>query len=417
MTDTDGIGTDRTEARAPSGELPSGPLAGLRVLDIATVYAGPFAAALLGDLGADVVKVEMPGPGDSLRGMEPLADGQSLTWAASARNKRGITLDLRTDEGQEILCKLVASRDILIENFRPGTMDRWGLTMERLREANPDLIVVHVSGFGQTGPYRDRAGFGTPATAFSGYAYISGYPDRPPVLPAISLVDYITGMFGALGALAAVYLRDVRGGPGQEVDAALYESMFRLLEGVVAEYDKLGSVRERSGTQLSASVPAGMFMSADGDWLVLTTSTDRTFNRLADTMGRSDMKTDPRYSTNHARVERRDEVNQIVSDWFGSHTTAEISELCHANGVPVSPVNSVADIFEDPHFKARDMLVQIDHPTLGSLRVPGVTPKLSKTPGSIRRAGPELGQHNDEVFAEIGLSADDVSALKEKGVI
>jgi formyl-CoA transferase len=395
----------------------TGPLAGLRVLDAATVYAGPFAAALLGDMGADVVKVEMPGIGDPLRGMEPFDGAESLTWAVSARNKRGVTLDLRSDEGQDIFCRLLASRDILIENFRPGTLDRWGLGISRLRDANPDLIVVRVSGFGQTGPHRERAGFGTPATGYSGYTYISGYADRPPVLPPISLTDYAAGLFAALGALGALYHRDVRGGVAQEVDVALYESMFRLLEGVVTEYDRLGRVRERSGNQLSASVPAGMFQTSDGTWLVLTTSTDRTFHRLARAMGREDMVTDPRYATNRDRVERRAEVDQIVGEWFAARTARQVEEQLHPHGVPVAPVNSIADIFDDPHYAAREMLVEVDHPKLGSLRLPGVTPKLSDTPGGVHRAGPALGEHNHEVYAEIGLTPDDLAALEERGVV
>jgi formyl-CoA transferase len=400
--------------RAAAG---GGPLAGLRVLDAATVYAGPFAAALLGDMGADVVKVEMPGIGDPLRGMEPFDGADSLTWAVSARNKRGVTLDLKSAEGQDIFCRLLANRDILIENFRPGTLSRWGLGAERLREANPDLIIVRVSGFGQTGPYRERAGFGTPATAYSGYTYINGYPDRPPVLPPVSLTDYVTGMFAALGALGAVYHRDVQDGSAQEVDIALYESMFRMLEGVVTEYDRLARVRERSGNQLSASVPAGMFQAGDGTWLVLTTSTDRTFVRLAEAMGRPEMATDPRFATNRDRVERRDEVNRIVGEWFGRRSAKEIQDHLNAHGVPVSAVYSIADIFADPHYAARDMLVEVDHPKLGNLTVPGVVPKFSETPGAVRRAGPTLGEHNHEVYAEIGLSADDLAALEERGVI
>ncbi len=395
----------------------TGPLDGVRVLDAATVFAGPFAAAVLGDLGADVVKVEMPGSGDPLRGLEPFEGRESLTWAAAARNKRGITLDLRHDEGQQIFCRLLASRDVLIENFRPGTLERWGLDLARLREANPRLIVVRVSGFGQTGPYRDRAGFGTPATAFSGYTYISGHRDRPPVLPSISLADYTTGLYAALGALAALFHRDTAGGPPQEVDVALYESMFRMLEGVVAEYDRLGRVRERSGNQLSASVPAGMFGSSDGAWLVLTTSTDRTFRRLATAMDRPELASDPRYATNRDRVERRDEVDRIVTEWFAARTSQQIQEQLNAHGVPVSPVNSIADIFADPHYAARDMLVEVDHPDLGSVRVPGVVPKLSETPGAVRSPGPRLGEHNAEVFGEIGLSDDDLSQLSERGVI
>jgi formyl-CoA transferase len=394
-----------------------GPLAGLRVLDAATVYAGPFAAALLGDMGADVVKVEMPGVGDPLRGMEPFDGADSLTWAVSARNKRGVSLDLKSAEGQDIFCRLLATRDILIENFRPGTLGRWGLGADRLREANPDLIIVRVSGFGQTGPYRERAGFGTPATAYSGYTYVSGYPDRPPVLPPISLTDYVTGMFAALGALGAVYHRDVQDGSAQEVDIALYESMFRMLEGVVTEYDRLARVRERSGNQLSASVPAGMFQAGDGTWLVLTTSTDRTFVRLADAMGRPELATDPRFATNRDRVERRDEVNLIVGEWFAQRSAKEIQDHLNSHGVPVSAVYSIADIFADPHYAARDMLVEVDHPKLGNLTVPGVVPKFSRTPGAVRRAGPTLGEHNQEVYAEIGLSADDLAALEERGVI
>ena len=393
-----------------------GPLTGLRVLDVATVYAGPFAAALMGDMGADVVKVEVPGTGDPLRGMEPFDGNESLTWAVAARNKRGITLDLRTEAGQEVFCRLLASRDLLIESFRPGTLQRWGLGIDRLREANPDLIVLRVSGFGQTGPYRERAGFGTPATAFSGYTYISGYPDRPPVLPSISLVDYVAGLFATIGALGALYHRET-GGEAQEVDVSLYESMFRLLEGVVAEYDRLGRVRERTGNELSASVPAGMFQAADGTWLVLTTSTDRTFTRLAKAMGRSDMVSDPRYATNRARVERRTEVNQVVTAWFQARSSQQIQDELHEHGVPVSPVNSIADIFEDPHFAAREMLVEVDHPKLGTLRLPGVIPKFSQTPGEVRRGGPSLGEHNAEVYAEIGLSPEEIAALEQEGVI
>src|SRR5215213_3001638 len=283
----------RGEGTVPMESDLRGPLAGLRVMDIATVYAAPFAAALLADYGADVLKVEMPGIGDPLRELEPFDGEESLVWAALARNKRSITLDLRKEQGQEIFLRLLAEQDVLIENFRPGTLDRWGLDVERLREANPDVIVVRVSGYGQTGPYRGKAGFGTPATAFSGFAYITGYPDRAPILPQISLADYVTGMFAALGAVAALYHRDALGGEAQEVDAALYESMFRMLETVVTQYDRLGVIKERSGNELGASVPAGMFSSRDGKWMALTTSTDRTFRRLATLMGRADMVDDP----------------------------------------------------------------------------------------------------------------------------
>jgi len=386
-------------------------------MDIATVYAAPFAAALLADYGADVLKVEMPGIGDPLRELEPFDGEESLVWAALARNKRSITLDLRKEQGQEIFLRLLAEQDVLIENFRPGTLDRWGLDVERLREANPDVIVVRVSGYGQTGPYRGKAGFGTPATAFSGFAYITGYPDRAPVLPQISLADYVTGMFAALGAVAALYHRDALGGEAQEVDAALYESMFRMLETVVTQYDRLGVIKERSGNELGASVPAGMFSSRDGKWMALTTSTDRTFRRLATLMGRADMVDDPRYATNRARVRARKEVHGAVAEWFASLSAEEIQRLCDENGVPVSVAYNAADIFEDPQYAARDMLVEVEHPTFGTITVPGVVPKFSKTEGSVRGVGPTLGQHNVEVYGGLGLSEEDLAKLAEEGVI
>lgn len=394
-----------------------GPLTGLRVLDISTVYAAPFAAALLGDFGAEVLKVEMPGSGDPLRGMQPSEGEESLVWAALSRNKRSVTLDLKKERGQGLFLRLLGEQDVLFENFRPGTLGRWGLGIERLRAANPDLVIVRVSGYGQTGPYREKAGFGTPATAFSGYTYITGYPDRPPILPPISLADYITGLFGALGAMSALYHRDALGGEAQEVDAALYESMFRLLENIITPYQRRGLIRERSGNQLGASVPAGVYDTADGKSMVLTTSTDRTFRRLAALMGREDMISDPRYATNRARVERRSEVDAIVGGWFGSRSAKEIQRLCDENGVPVSPVNSIADIFEDEHFAAREMLVEVEHTTLGKVAVPGIVPKFSKTPGEIRHAGPELGEHNEEVYKELGLDEKELSRLREEGVI
>lgn len=400
-----------------SGGEPRGALTGLRVLDIATVYAAPFAASLLGEFGADVIKVEMPGSGDALRGMQPFDGQESLVWAALSRNKRSVTLDLRKAEGHALFLRLLAEQDVLFENFRPGTLDRWGLGVERLREANPKLVIVRVSGYGQSGPYRAKAGFGTPATAFSGFAHITGFPDRPPVLPEVSLTDYVTGLFAVFGAMTALYHRDALGGEPQEVDAALYESMFKMLEDAVTEYDRLGSIRTRTGSQLSSAVPVGNFLSADGRWMVLTASTKRTFDRLAHLMGRPEMITDPRYSSNRVRVQNRQEVNDVVSEWFAARDAEEIQRLLDEEGVPVSPAYTMADIFEDPHYAARDMLVEVEHPTLGSLKLPGVVPKLSKTAGSVRSLGPTLGQHNDEVYGALGLSEADLTRLRDEGVI
>jgi formyl-CoA transferase len=395
----------------------TGPLRGLRVLDIATVFAGPFAAALLGDMGADVLKVEMPGTGDPLRALGPFKGDVSLTWAASARNKRSMTLDLRTPAGQEILCQLLAQQDVLIENFRPGTLDKWGLLTERLRSTNPDLVIVRVSGYGQTGPNKGKAGFGTPATAYSGYAHISGFPDRPPVLPSVSLVDYLTGMYAAMGALAAIYQLRVAGGPPEEVDVALYESIFRMLEVVVAEYDVLHQVRERTGNELAASSPAGIYETKDGQWLVIVTSTEHTFRRLAEAMDRADMLTDPRYSTNRARLDRREEMNRILSEWTGQRTRAELTQVLDDFSVPHSPIYSAEDIFSDPHYAAREMLVEVTHPQLGEIKLPGVVPKFSENPGNVRSAGPGLGEHTDSVLKELGIPQEEIESLRERGIV
>lgn len=394
-----------------------GPLAGLRVLDMATVFAGPFAAALMGDMGADVLKVEMPGVGDPLRQLGPFSGDVSLTWASSARNKRSMTLDLRKPEGQEILLRLLPEYDLLIENFRPGTIARWGIPIERMREANSELIVVHVSGFGQTGPHAGKAGFGTPATAYSGFAHISGYPDRPPILPSVSLVDYLTGMYAALGGLAALYQLKVRGGGPDEVDVALYESMFRMLEVVVAEYDVLGTVRERTGNELAASSPAGIYQTKDDQWVVIVTSTERTFARLAAAMDREDLLTDPEFSTNRARLDRRDRMNAIVSDWTAARTRDEVESRLDEFSVPSSAVYDVADIFADEHYRARDMLVQVSHPTLDTITLPGVVPRFHDNPGSIRSAGPLLGEHTEDVLGSLGLGSAEIDALRSQGVI
>jgi len=395
----------------------NGPLTGLKVLDIATVYAAPFATALLGDYGADVIKIELPGKGDPVRGFHPFKDNESLAWAAISRNKRAITLNLKKEKGQHLFYQLLKNQDLLFENFRPGTLDQWGVTVQKMREVNPRLIIIRVSGYGQTGPYRTKAGFGTPATAFSGYTYISGYPDKPPLSPPISLVDYVTGLFAVIGALSALYHRDAKGGAGQEIDVSLFESMFRLLEVAVATYDQTNHITERLGNDNTSAVPVGTFQTRDGKWMVLTTSTDRTFYRLADVMGRSDMKTDPRYATNIERVKRRTEVHAIVQEWFKAHDAGEIQEIFDKNGIPVSPIYNMADIFQDPQYKARGALVEVDHPVLGKIKLPNVIPKFSQTPGTVRKTGASIGEHNFEIFTELGLSLEDINELKEEGVI
>jgi len=395
-----------------------GALQGVRVIDAAAVIAAPFGAALMGDFGAEVIKVEMPGTGDSSRGMGPFYNGQSLRWPTFSRNKKAITLDLRKEEGKDLFLKLVAKSDVIFENFRTGTFDKWGLDYETLKKANPKIIVVHITGYGQTGPNAHLAGFGTPCTAFSGLTYITGYPDKPPVNPPISLADYLAGLYGAFAAMMCLYYRDVSNGPGQEADVSLYEGIIRMLEGHIADYHKSGAIRERRPSISGNASPSGTFKSGDGKWVVLVCSTDRTFEYFAKAIGRGDLLEDPRFNTNQARVQNNSLTEQIVIDWMSKHDYKEIKEICDRAGVPANLVYSMADIFEDPHYKARENLVEVMHPTLGSLKIPCVVPKLSATPGEIKWVGPEMGAYNQEVYQGLlGLTPAELEKLIAKGVI
>ncbi|MDR9797406.1 CaiB/BaiF CoA transferase family protein [Aeribacillus pallidus] len=396
-----------------------GPLTGVNILDISTMIAAPFGATLLADLGAEVTKIELPNKGDTLRTVGPWKGNEPLRWPGLARNKKSVTLDIRKEEGKEILKKLIKNTDILIENFRPGTLEKWGLGYEELKKANPKLIMVRISGYGQTGPYREKAGFGTPCTAFSGHTYIQGYPDRPPVSPSYSLLDYITGVYTAFSAVSALYYRDKNDDPeGQVVEMGLYESIFRMLEFLVAEYDQNGIVRERTPGLAGHSSPAGTYETKDGKYVVLVCSTDSTFNRLAEAMERTDMLEDERYYTNSQRLKHDDEVQKIVSDWIRQFTLKELQEKLDLYGVPVSPILSIKDIFENEHYQARKNIVEVEHPRLGKVKVPGVVPNFSKTPGTIRYRAPELGEHNEEILGgKLGLSKQELAELKEKGVI
>jgi formyl-CoA transferase len=390
----------------------------VRVLDVSTVIAGPFAAAMLGDFGADVIKVEMPGVGDSGRNMGPHYQGQSLRWATFARNKRSITLDLRKEEGKNIFLQLVAKSDIIIENFRTGTFDKWGLDYETLKKANPKIIVIRVTGYGQTGPYAHLAGFGTPATAFSGLTYMTGYPDRAPVNPPISLCDYVAGLYAAYAAMVCLYYRDLKQGVGQEVDVSLYEGLFRMLEGAIANYAVAGKVTERRPSISGSASPSGTFQSKDGKWVVLVCSTDRTFEYFAKGIGRSDLLEDSRFNTNSARVKNNALVEEIVIDWMSKHDYKELKSIMDEAGVPVSLVYSMEDIFADPHYAAREDIIEVAHPNFGTIKIPGIVPKLSATPGKIKWIGPDMGAHNEDIYQDLlGISPADIDALKEKGVI
>jgi formyl-CoA transferase len=396
-----------------------GPLTGIKVLDVSTMIAAPFGATLLGDFGAEIIKIELPNKGDTLRTVGPWKDGEPLRWPGLARNKKSLTLDIRTESGKEIFKKLIAQTDILIENFRPGTLEKWELGYGVLKDINPDLIMIRISGYGQTGPYRHKAGFGTPGTAFSGHTAIQGYKDRPPVSPSYSLLDYITGVYVAFSAVAALYYRDKsEDGEGQIVEMGLYESIFRMLEFLVAEYDQNKVIRERSPGLSGHSSPAGTYETKDGKYVVLVCSTDSTFNRLAIVMGREDMLEDERYYTNAVRLKHDDEVQEIVSNFIKKHTQKELTEKLDAAGVPVSPIYTIEDIFNGPHYKARENIVEVDHPRLGKIKVPGIVPKFSKTPGAIRHRAPELGEHNEEILCGVlGLSKEEMNKLKKQGVI
>jgi len=395
-----------------------GPLRGIRVLDLGTRIAAPFAATLLADFGAEVIKVELPETGDFLRSIGPFADGHSLFFAVENRNKKSITLDLRQSAGQALLRRLVAVSDVVIENFQPGTLEGWGLGFEELRAVNPGVVLSRASVYGQTGPYRDRPGLDRNGIAFGGLLYLTGYPDQPPVRPGIVVSDYLTGVFSAFGIVMALYQRDARGGRGQWIDLALYESVFRVLEHTVAAHDRLGVVREREGNRLSNSAPLDNWRTRDGKWICIVAAGDRLFPRLAHAMERADLLEDERFSTLARRAQNGDAINAIVAEWVGRHTAAEVESRMLAAEVPVGRALDIGEIFADPHYRARGDVVVVDDPSLGPLRMQGVYPRLSDTPGSVRRGAPKLGEHNDEIYRGLlGLSEEDFVALARTGVI
>jgi crotonobetainyl-CoA:carnitine CoA-transferase CaiB-like acyl-CoA transferase len=402
----------------------SGPLAGLRILDLGTRIGAPFAATLLADLGADVIKVELPGQGDFMRTIGPFVDGYSLFWAVEGRNRRSITLDLRTPDGQALLKRLVPLVDVVVENFQPGTLEGWGLGYEALAAINPGIILTRVSVYGQTGPYRDRPGLDRNGIALGGLMYITGYPDRPPVRPGLIVSDYLTAVFNAFSILAAVYERDRRardqGAParGQWVDLSLYESILRIMEHTLASYDRLGVVREREGNRLRNSAPLDNWETSDGKYVCIIAAGDGLFPRLCRAMGREDLLAEPRFQTMARRAEHGDEINGIVAAWVRRQTSAEIQAVLERHEVPFGVAYSVADIFADPHVQARGDIESVDDPTIGPVRMQGVYPRFSRTPGAIRRGAPTLGQHNDEVYGELlGLSPADLERFRAQRVI
>lgn len=393
-------------------------LSDIRVIEMGTLLAGPFCGQLLGDFGAEVIKLEDPGKGDPMRqwGREK-AHGQSLWWPVVARNKKSVTCNLRTTAGQELVRKLVAEADVLVENFRPGTLERWGLDYETLQKINPRLILTRVTGYGQTGPYAPRAGFGAIGEAMGGLRYVIGEADRAPARAGISIGDSLAATYAAYGTLAALHARE-RTGQGQVVDSAIYEAVMAMMESLIPEWAVAGYQRERTGAILPNVAPSNAYPTLDGSDILIAANQDTVFRRLCDVMGRPELAQDPRYATHGARGANQAELDALVGAWTATQPNAELLAALHAAGVPAGGIYTAADILADPHVKERDAVVAVPHPELGELPMQAPAPKLSATPGEIRWAGPALGQHNDEVYGTLlGLSADERAALASDGVI
>jgi crotonobetainyl-CoA:carnitine CoA-transferase CaiB-like acyl-CoA transferase len=405
----------------PPAGLPNGPLAGLKVLDLSIIVAGGTASSLLADFGAEVIKVERPVSGDPLRNWGPFVNGVSLWWKVHSRNKQSITLNLADPEGQGLLRELAQHADLLIEGFRPGALERWNLGPADLQRVNPKLVMVRFSGFGQTGPYRERPGFGTIAECMSGYIAMTGFPDSPPNLPPVPLADEISGLFGAMSAMMALYNRDAGnsgGGQGQVIDVSLFEPLFRLCIPHVTMYQQLGISRERVGNDFPDAAPRSLYQSGDGQWMGLSATSQNTFENLARAMGLPELLQDQRFKDNASRLENTGELNKALQGWLGQRSSQEImDELVPAGGV-VGPVYDAAQIMDDPHYRERDDILEIDDPELGPTKMLGVVPKFSQTPGEVRHAGPTLGQHNAEVYGGwLGLGEDRLSELEARGII
>jgi succinyl-CoA:(S)-malate CoA-transferase subunit A/succinyl-CoA:(S)-malate CoA-transferase subunit B len=396
------------------------PLAGVRVLDLATFVAAPYCAAVLGEFGAEVIKVEKPGEGDPLRRFgTPAADGgDTLMWLSEARNKKSITLDLRRPEGARVLKRLAAVADVVCENFRPGTLEAWGLGYDDLGAVNGGLIMLRISGYGQTGPYRERPGFARTAHAFGGLAYLSGMPDGPPVTPgSTTLADYMSGLYGALGVLLALRARDASG-RGQVIDIGLYEPILRVLDELAPAYQRTGFVRQRMGPRTVNAAPHSHYPCADGGWVAIACTTDKMFARLAEVMGRPELADDDAFGRAAVRCERIDEIERIVTEWTVRLERDEVLARCLEGGAPCAPINSIADIFADPQVAARGNLARVRDPRAGEVVVPSVVPRLTATPGGIASLGPTLGAHNREVYGGLlKMSDDEIAKLEEAGVI
>jgi len=393
------------------------PLEGVKVVELGTLIAGPFCARLLAEFGAEVIKIEPPGVGDPLRKWRALHEGTSLWWRVQARNKKSVTLDLKRAEAQEIVRKLVVGADIVVENFRPGTLEKWNLGWEELSAINPGLIMIRLSGFGQTGPYRDRPGFGAIGESMGGLRYVTGFPDRAPVRVGVSIGDSIAALHGVIGALMALRHREVNGGRGQFVDVALYEAVFNMMESVLPEYDMFGLIRERTGASLPGIVPSNTYVTRDGKYVVIGANADSIFKRMMKAIGRADLADDPALAHNDGRVARTEEIEKVIADWVAAHELDQVLQVLEAADVPSGKIYDIADIAADPHYAARGMIGEHRLDDGKSLKLPGIVPKLSETPAETRWLGPALGEHTEEVLGTLGYTPEQVRSLRHQGVI
>lgn len=415
---------DRSSPAAPQRTSPDAPpaLAGIKVVEIGTLIAGPYAGSLLAQFGADVVKIESPGKGDPLRSWRKLHEGPrgtptSYWWYTQSRNKRSITLDLKTPEGQEIVRRLVADADIVIENFRPGVLEGWGLGWDDLAKLNPQLVMVRVSGYGQTGPQKDRPGFAAIAESMGGLRYVVGYPDRPPVRVGVSIGDTLASLYGTIGALLAMHHVKNNAGRGQLVDVALYEAVFGVMESLIPEYAALGHVRERTGSSLPGIVPSNTYPCADGRYVIVAGNSDGIYRRLMGVIGRPDLADDPALKHNAGRAQQTERIDGAIAEWTARHPLDHVLAVLDTADVPSGPIYTAADIHRDPHYAAREMIETHALPDGAPIDIPGVVPKLSATPGRTRWLGPALGEHTAEILAGLGIDAAAQDALRARGVI
>ena len=397
--------------------IPSKPLAGLKVVELGTLIAGPFASRICAEFGAEVVKIESPDGGDPLRKWRKLYEGTSLWWFVQARNKQSITLNLKHEAGREVLQKLLSEADILIENFRPGVLEKLGLGWDVLHALNPKLVMVRLSGFGQTGPMHDQPGFGAVGESMGGLRYITGFEDRPPVRTGISIGDSIAALWGVIGALMALRHREVNGGQGQVVDVALYEAIFAMMESMVPEFDVFGFIRERTGNIMPGITPSSIHTCADGKHIQIGANGDAIFQRFMRAIGRDDLADDPSLADNAGRDARRDELYGVIDRWTASLPLSEVEATLISAEVPASRIYSAEDMFKDPQFLAREMFLSAKLPDGKPFKMPGIVPKLSDTPGGVEWTGPELGEHNAAVLGRLGYSAEQINALKAGGAI